>query len=818
MIEQRFVEAIATGIGVRPEQVSAAIALLDKGATAPFVARYRKDVTGNLNEGQLEHIQERNAHFIALMNRRQAIVDNVAKQGKLTEELQAKLEAATDQLTLEDLYLPFRKQRRTKASIARDRGLEPLAEFIWAQTPGHMMLLDYAATFINSEKSVISPEEALVGAGDILAERVAMDAGVRAMLREKMLSEGKVVTSATRNAEGQKTKFEAFYNYSEPLKDIPPQKLLAILRGLRTGVLRMDLVIDDAAMMAQITGHLVKFPGTPFEECIRLVVEDAYKRQLRPAIENEVIGIARKAADEKAIRVFRENAGHLLLAAPAGAIAVAGINPSPKAGFTAAVVNAAGAYQGHASIPRPEPDQHSTDGVNALLALVEKHDVCGIAIGNGAGGREAARFVGEALKKYKKRKVFSIFVTDAGTAIHAASRAAREEFPELDTSARHAVSIARRLQDPLAELVRLDPRHIGIGQYQHDVNQRRLREALYKTVESSVSRVGADVNRASPELLRYVSGIQMGTAQNIVEYREKLGGYTSRAQFNDVPGIGEKTFEQCAGFLRIRNGDQVLDSTSIHPEAYPVVEKMAESVGASVAEVVGNRELIGKIDFAQFASDSIGERTLADIRAEFLHPGRDPRRTFKIPKFIEGVYDVGDLEEGMETDGVVTSITDFGAFVNIGVQQDGLIHLSEMANRFVRDPRQVVEVGDIIRVKVIKVNKEGRRISLSRKAVVAKPRRTPRATRGQEDKGAQAKEKTPEARKTERRPRPSGEQSRKPRRESPRRPPKRHEEHDRRPVNVRKRAAAVSMGNLEGQLGNTQLAEQLAALRDKLSS
>lgn len=736
MIEQRFVEQIAAETSVRPEQVESAIRLLDKGATVPFIARYRKDVTGNLIDEVLERVEERNAYFTALISRRNAILENIGKQEKLTDELRAKIEAATDQTTLEDLYLPYKKQRRTKASIAIEQGLEPLADFIWDQRPGVAPLEEYAQAFMNAEKRVSSPEEALEGARHILAERVSVNADVRSGLRTRLIEEGILKSAATKNAAEQKTKFETYYDYAEPLKKIPSHRLLAVLRGERLGLLRMDLLLDDEKFEQELIAQFLKEPGSQYQEHVQTVVHDAYRRLLRPSIENEVINQVREHAEEEAIRVFRENARNLLLAAPAGRRTILGVDPGIRTGCKLAIVDNTGNFIDNATIYPLEPQKDEAGAEQTLRELLTKHDVQGVAIGNGTGSREVARFLEGVLKRHGNNDIFMVLVNEAGASVYSASKLARQEFPDLDVTVRGAISIARRLQDPLAELVKIDPKSIGVGQYQHDVNQRRLRESLYKTIETCVNVVGVDLNTASVELLRYISGIQIGTAQNIVEFRTKNGGFVSRKQLMEVSGIGERTFEQAAGFLRIPGAENALDATSIHPEAYAVVEAMAESIGVGVQELIGNPALLEKVDLEKFVTENIGNLALQDIRQELHKPGRDPRREFKVPKFIAGVESVDQLQEGMEAEGVVTNVTDFGAFVDIGVHQDGLVHLSEMANRFIHDPREVVKVGDVIHVRVLKVDKDHNRISLTMKRPIQPREERPRRPRPEGAPGA----------------------------------------------------------------------------------
>lgn len=723
MIETKFIERIAQEAHARPEQVAAAIGLFDKGSTVPFVARYRKDVTQNLDEVKLETIFDRNTYFIALTNRRNAVLDNIGKQGALSDELRAQIEGCFDQTTLEDLYLPFKKQRRTKASVARDQGLEPLADFLWAQDPAAPPIEEFAASFVTPVKGVHSLEEAFDGARNIIAEKVSVDPWARAGLRKRMQTEGIFTSVATKAAAEEKTKFEQYYNYAQPLKDVPPHRLLAALRGSRLGILKLDITLDDETVMAEMAAHYVTTPGSVFEPSLRQAVVDAYKRLLRPSIENEVTTLAREHADNEAIKVFRENARNLLLAAPGGHMPVIGVDPGLRTGCKLAVIDQHGTFLESATIFPIEPHNDVEKAAATLLALMDKHGVKAIAIGNGTGSREVSKFIDELLHKAERKDAFTILVSEAGASIYSASQVAREEFPDLDVTIRGAISIARRLQDPLAELVKLDPKTLGVGQYQHDVSQRELREALCRTVESAVNWVGVDLNTASTELLRYVSGIQLGTAQNIVAFRKEHGGFVSREQLKEVNGIGDKTYEQCAGFLRIPNAANALDRTSIHPECYAVVQQIAADQAIALESLVGNPDKVNYIDLTKYAVGHVGRYTLDDVKEELKKPGRDPRREFRVPKFIEGVTTVEALAEGMESEGVITNVTDFGAFVDIGVHQDGLVHLSELSHRFVKDPREVVKVGDIVRVKVIKIDRDHKRVSLSIKQLLAAPQR-----------------------------------------------------------------------------------------------
>lgn len=817
MIEERFVQKIAQEVQAQPQQIVAAIQLFDKGATVPFVARYRKDATDNLTDVKLEMIEERNLYFIALTNRREAVLENIQSQGRMTPELEAQIRAAETKQALEDIYLPFKKQRRTKAEAARKQGLGPLAEFLWEQSPDERGIAAVAETFINPEQGIATADAALEGARHILAERISVDTDTRVALRKHMRDEGMITAKATKLAEQERSKFEDYHDFSQPLKDIPAYRLLAMLRGLRTGWLRVDVVIDDDAIIAGLVEKHTKDPASPFAEQIKFVANDAFNRLLKPAIENEVIGDAREHAEDAAIKTFRENARHLLLSAPVGGKPVLGVDPGLRSGCKLAVIDASGNYVESAVIAIGDGEGERPVAEETLKQLLSRDHIKIIGIGNGTGSHEVSKFITDTLQKWGREDVDTVYVNEAGASIYSASPIAREEFPDLDVTIRGAISIARRLQDPLAELVKLDPKHLGVGQYQHDVNKKRLREALQKTIESCVNHVGVEINTASAELLRYASGIQMGTAQNIIAFRREHGGFKSRAQLLEVSGIGEKTFEQCAGFLRICNGTNALDATGIHPEAYPVVEKIAESVQVPVAELVRNTEKINAVSFDAFKSENLGELALRDIKAELEKPGRDPRPEFRAPKFLQGVHHVSDLKEDMVTEGVVTNVTDFGAFVDIGVHQDGLIHLSELAHRFVRDPREVVQVGDIVKVKVTKVDAERNRVSLSRKAALPESRKRKRPTMPAKD--AQAAP-LPDSQsqpgiETQRRQRPDRhaegrreDRGRGGKSKGPRRAPVAQERNA--PPRLSRDSSTENM--------NTQLADQLEALKKKLGS
>lgn len=803
MIEDRFVDLISTQAGARPEQVKVAIELFDKGATLPFVARYRKDATGNLDEVKLEKIEALNIQYIAFTNRRNAILENIEKQGKLTPALKEAISQCTDSIVLEDLYLPFKKTRKTKATVAREQGLEPLADQLLGQAEDALAAEEAAKPFVDAEKGVADVDAALQGARNILAERIALDADLRRYARERFHEDGILTTAATKNTEEQKTKFEAYYDFKEPIKSMPSHRLLAILRGVRKGFLRMDLVVDDEAIRAEIMRRYCTRPSGPYAAQIQLAVEDCYKRLLQPAIENEVIQAARKAADESAAQVFRENAENLLLAAPAGHKPVLGVDPGMRTGSKLAVIDGQGTYLESATIYPTEPKNDEAGAAAVLLDFFKRFEIAFVAIGNGTGSREIGHFIRKVLKENDCGDITTVLVNEAGASIYSASEVAREEFPELDLTIRGAISIARRLQDPLAELVKLEPRHVGVGQYQHDVNQKHLREGLTKTIESCVNRVGVDLNTASIQLLRYVSGIQQNTAQNIVKHRIEHGPFESRAQLTAVSGVGEKTFEQCAGFLRIQNGVEPLDQTAIHPEAYPIVASMAEGLSVDPAALIRNQELVNKLNLESFATDTVGKFALSDIKLELLRPGRDPRSNFKAPQFLDGVDDVSDLEVGMTTEGVVTNVTDFGAFVDIGVHQDGLVHLSELANRFVKDPHDVVKVGEIVRIKVIKIDPELKRVSLSIKALQATPETSQHPSGGQGGPSSSGKPSERTSRTARHRQKASQKKS----------SGQRSGKQESRDKTARQGKPKQGQDNM-----NTLLADQLAALKDKFEN
>jgi uncharacterized protein len=704
---------IAKLLNVPLKGMDAVIELLDGGATVPFIARYRKEVTGNLDEVQIRDIQEKLEYFRELEDRRETVLASIQEQGKLTPELKAKIEAALEKTELEDLYLPYKPKRRTKASIARDKGLEPLALFLWDQSDA-TPLADIAAQF------GMPPEEALEGARHIVAEMISENAEFRKAVRAMMMADGRVTSRAIEGVPDPEGKFKMYASYSEPASKIPSHRMLAIRRGAKEGVLTFEIELDPQQPQAWLRARVVRKPGD-WVPHLEAAIEDSYDRLLNPSIQTEVRLELKDRSDEEAIKVFRENLENLLLSPPAGRMTVLAIDPGIRTGCKLAVVDDTGKFLEDAVIYPFQPKNDLAGSIKTLASLIARHNVQAIAIGNGTASRESAAFVQDFLRQANLTKIFSVTVSESGASVYSASEMARQEFPDLDLTVRGAISIARRLQDPLAELVKVDPKSIGVGQYQHDVDQRRLKQSLEATVESCVNRVGVDLNTASWALLRYVAGITERTAVKIMEYRNEHGRFQSRMDLMAVPGFGPKTFEQAAGFLRIRGGSNPLDMTAVHPESYPVAEKIAASLGTTVAELIAKPELIEQVKLEGFATASVGMYTLGDIREELRKPGRDPREKFVAAKWRDDVQEIADLKPGMTLEGVVTNVTRFGAFVDIGVHQDGLVHMSELANRYVKEASEVVKVGQIVKVQVLNADPKAKRIALSMKALDAAP-------------------------------------------------------------------------------------------------
>jgi uncharacterized protein len=707
---------IAQQLQLLAANVVATITLLDEGGTVPFIARYRKEATGNLDEVAIGAIQEQVAYFRELEERRETVLSSIREQGRLTPELEAQILATMDKRVLEDLYLPYRPKRRTKATIAREKGLDPLAQYLWQQEAGALRVEELAATFVNAELGVANVSEALEGARHILAEQISETAEFRAHLRHTMLAAGLVVSRKIEDANDAEGKFKMYYEYSEPAAKIPSHRMLAIRRGTEENILYFQIDLPSEPPMAYLKRKVIRRPGdwTPHLE---LAAEDAWKRLLNPSIQTEVRMELKERSDAEAIRVFRENLQNLLLAPPAGMIGAIGLDPGLRTGCKVAVVDHTGKFLDHGVIHPLEPKNDVVGAARVLMGFIHKYKVCAIAIGNGTGSRESAAFIQGFLREAKLSEIFSAVVNESGASVYSASEIARDEFPDLDLTVRGAISIARRLQDPLAELVKIDPKSIGVGQYQHDVDQRRLGQALDSTVEVCVNRVGVDLNTASFALLRHVAGINERTARKIVAYRDENGAFDTRAQLTKVPGFGPKTFEQAAGFLRIRGGDNPLDMTAVHPESYPIVERIAASLKVNLAELIAKPTLVDPVKLEEFRTEQAGMYTLRDIREELRKPGRDPREQFVAPQFQAGVREISDLQPGMILEGAVTNVTNFGAFVDIGVHQDGLVHVSELSNRFIKDPYEVVKVGQIVKVKVISADAKAKRIALSIKAL-----------------------------------------------------------------------------------------------------
>jgi uncharacterized protein len=712
-LSPEFLLHIANSLNIPVRGVAAVIELLDDGGTVPFIARYRKEATGNLDEVQIRAIEERLAYFRDLLDRRKTILASISEQGKLTDELKARIEATLDKNELEDLYLPYKPKRRTKATIAREKGLEPLAKYLWDQQPAADPLAVYAGTFVNAELGVASVDDALEGARHIVAEWISEDAAIRKDLRQLMFDEGTVVSRKMMDAVDEQEKFKMYYEYSEPVKTIPSHRMLAIRRGESENVLYFLIELEAERALAAMRRHVLRAPGD-WTAQLELAIDDAWKRLLNSSIQGEIRLELKRRSDTEAIQVFKDNLYNVLLAPPAGPLSVLGIDPGLRTGCKVAVVDETGKLLAHDVFYLHTSKRGDAEAAPKLEALLRKYNVRAIAIGNGTASRETDAFVRGFLRDKGIDGIFSVTVSEAGASVYSASEVARQEFPDLDLTVRGAISIARRLQDPLSELVKVDPKSIGVGQYQHDVDQRQLAESLQAVVESCVNRVGVDLNTSSWTLLRHVAGINERTALNIVAFRNEKGSFRSRQQVLEVPGVGPKTFEQAAGFLRIRNGDNPLDSTAVHPESYHVVEQIASMLNTPVAEIIKKPELLEKVDRSKL---SAGNFTLNDILGELRKPGRDPRDKFVAPSFHDDVKEIADVKVGMILEGVVTNVTKFGAFVDIGVHQDGLVHISELSNKFIKDPSEAVKTGQLVKVKVLGVDEKAKRISLSIKAL-----------------------------------------------------------------------------------------------------
>ncbi len=820
MIQKRFIDLIAADVNVKPEQVAAAVALFDKGATIPFVARYRKDETGDLSENKLERIAEKNDYFIALTTRRDALLENIEKQGKLSDDVRGIFEACEDHLRLEDLSLPFKKQRNNRAAIAANKGLLPLADYIWAQSPVSPPPEVYASTFVVPERQVLSEEEALEGARHILAECIAMNADIRATVRHRLSEEGILVVNATKNQQEKTGRYAGFADFSEPLHSISEEKLLLILRGERDAALRVELVINDDDLIDVITQRFVRDPGSIYEKEIRASVADAYRRLLRPAIEAEVFAAARRKADDVMIGYCRDHVRNLLLSLPAGPVPVIGICTTSAKKRALAAVNSAGAVVSSCIVEGENEEQLEAHLSEALLDMIKTIAPAGVAVSSGPGGRELLRTVQGILRTINESQIYATLVQDVGLPAYVHSPLAAEELPDMEESVRSAVSIARRLQDPLLELVKVEPAYLAVGRNAAGVNRKHLQAAIARTIESVVNRIGVDVNTATLCLLRYVSGLQIGVAQAIIEERNKRNGFTNRAQLLEVSGIGEKTYQQCAGFLRIMNGDNPLDASAIHPEAYSVITNIAESLQLDVAGLIASPERVKDMPLNQFATGAIGPFTLEDIRFELARIGKDPRRRFRPPVRFVTLETIDDLQPGMVIEGIVTNITDFGAFVNIGLPQEGLIHRSELGRSILNDPKKALLVGDVIKVLVVQVEKENQKISLSIKGAVKLPLTRPERRRNLRSNDAEPREEREGGRRgswTRSRENEQQQQINRPGRPQGDGRSQRRSKPGKGDIAVPKVNSSSSKKG-EDALLNTTLAEQLAALREKIVS
>ncbi|HEY3496709.1 MAG TPA: Tex family protein [Polyangiaceae bacterium] len=716
-------------LGLPPAGIAAVMRLMAEGATVPFIARYRKEATGNLDEVQIRTIGERFEYVTELEARRSSVLAEIEKQGKLVPELAAKIRAATTKAELEDLYLPFKPKRRTRAIIALERGLGPLAEALWAQAPGASAEA-LAASFVDAQKEVPDVAAALAGARDICAERLAEDADLRKRVRDAYLQEGVIEVQKRKEHAEKTTKFDMYADFAEPIAKVPSHRFLAIRRGEEEGVLKSALNLALEPHFAYGAARIPLKKDSPFRGELEKVVEDAIDRIVAPSVTVDVRIELKLRSDNEAIRVFAQNLRELLLAAPLGGKTVLGIDPGQRTGCKCAVVDETGKLVAHETIYLVQGDGALEKARDTLRKLCKQHTPRAVAVGNGTHGRETEAFVREILAAEGLTETFCVSVNEAGASVYSASDVARDEFPDLDLTVRGAISIARRLQDPLAELVKVDPKSIGVGQYQHDVSQAALGQKLDEVVESCVNSVGVELNTASAWLLSRVAGIGLTLAKKIVAHRNAQGAFRSRKALLDVSGLGPRTFEQAAGFLRLRDGEHPLDASAVHPERYALVETMAADLGVPLASVIGNSALLRRIDLTRYQSGDVGEFTLKDILGELDKPGRDPRKSFEPPKFRDDVRELGDLKQGMELEGVVTNITAFGAFVDVGVHQDGLVHISQLADRFVSNPHDVVKVGDRIQVRVLEVDLERRRISLTARRGAApqtaeKPRPNP---------------------------------------------------------------------------------------------
>ncbi len=712
-------QLIAQEFSLSLRNVNNALDLWQSGGTVPFIARYRKEQTGSLDEVQLRDIFERYTYLDELGKRKEKIIAEIASQGKLTAALEAKIAICLNKTELEDLYLPYKPKRRTRATIAREKGLAPLADWIAVNNKpqiANISLSSEAEKYLDAEKEVETAEQALAGAADILAEQVADNAEIRAYLRKYMFERGVFVSQIKGDHPEGSTKYEMYRDYNYGVRKIPPHNVLALYRGEAEGILTVDIAFEESEVMAYLEQREISTKSTTLKEFYQTMLKDAFNRLLKPSLMREVRSDRKEYADMESIQTFEANLRNLLLAPPAGRKPTLGIDPGFRTGCKVVVLSDTGKYLQYEAIFPHTGEGKRKQAAQTVKDLISKYQIELIAIGNGTASRETDQFMAEVLREIKLQPV-KVIVNESGASIYSASDIARDEFPDLDLTIRGAISIGRRLQDPLAELVKIDPKSIGVGQYQHDVNQKLLKQKLEESVESCVNYVGVDLNTASKELLIFVSGISSTIANNIVNYRNEKGAFNNRKELLKIAKLGKKTYEQAAGFLRIRNGDNPLDNTAVHPESYQVIKQIAKSLSVSLEQITQVSDRLKSLDLTQFITEDVGLPTLQDAIAELEKPGRDPREQFQYATFTEGVAEISDLTEGMILEGVVTNVVNFGAFVDVGVHQDGLVHISQLCDRFVSDPNEIVKVGQIVKVRVMEVNEKLKRIGLSIKQV-----------------------------------------------------------------------------------------------------
>ncbi len=712
-------QLIAQEFSLSLRNVNNALDLWQSGGTVPFIARYRKEQTGSLDEVQLRDIFERYTYLDELGKRKEKIIAEIASQGKLTTALEAKIAICLNKTELEDLYLPYKPKRRTRATIAREKGLAPLADWIAVNNKpqiANISLSSEAEKYLDAEKEVETAEQALAGAADILAEQVADNAEIRAYLRKYMFERGVFVSQIKGDHPEGSTKYEMYRDYNYGVRKIPPHNVLALYRGEAEGILTVDIAFEESEVMAYLEQREISTKSPTLKEFYQTMLKDAFNRLLKPSLMREVRSDRKEYADMESIQTFEANLRNLLLAPPAGRKPTLGIDPGFRTGCKVVVLSDTGKYLQYEAIFPHTGEGKRKQAAQTVKDLISKYQIELIAIGNGTASRETDQFMAEVLREIKLQPV-KVIVNESGASIYSASDIARDEFPDLDLTIRGAISIGRRLQDPLAELVKIDPKSIGVGQYQHDVNQKLLKQKLEESVESCVNYVGVDLNTASKELLIFVSGISSTIANNIVNYRNEKGAFNNRKELLKIAKLGKKTYEQAAGFLRIRNGDNPLDNTAVHPESYQVIKQIAKSLSVSLEQITQVSDRLKSLDLTQFITEDVGLPTLQDAIAELEKPGRDPREQFQYATFTEGVAEISDLTEGMILEGVVTNVVNFGAFVDVGVHQDGLVHISQLCDRFVSDPNEIVKVGQIVKVRVMEVNEKLKRIGLSIKQV-----------------------------------------------------------------------------------------------------